>query len=121
MSDRITERIAGLNDSVKDYLKARLDLYKLLLLKKATQSMSFLFGMLAVILLCTIILIFAGAAFTLWYGNTYNNYLNGALIVIGVFLFLAIMVIVFRKQLITSMFLRNISEIIYEEDELEKK
>ena len=121
MSDRITESITGLNDSVKDYIQARLDLYKLLLLKKTTQSMSFLFGMLIVILLCTLIILFAGAAFTFWYGNTYGNYLDGALMVMGFFVLISVFFIVFRKTFLTSVFLKNISEIIYEENELEKK
>jgi len=121
MSDRISESIAGLNDSVKDYIQARLDLYKLLLLKKTTQSMSFLFGMLIVILLCTLLLLFAGAAFIFWYGNTYGNYLEGTLIVVGIFLLISLLFIVFRKKILESVFLKNISEIIYEENKLEKK
>lgn len=121
MSDRITENITGLNDSVKDYISARLDLFKLLLLKKSTQSMSFLFSMLILILLATVILFFAGAAFALWYGETFNNYLDGALMVIGFFIVVAVLLIVFRKKILTSVFLKNISEILYEENEIEKK
>lgn len=121
MSDKITDSISGLNDSVKDYIQVRIDLYKLLLLKKTTQSMSFLFGMLIAILMGTIILIFAGAAFTFWYGRTFNNYLNGVLIVIGFFLLATVLILIFRKKILTAVFLKNISEILYEEDELEKK
>lgn len=120
MKDRISESIAGLNDSAKDYINARLDLYKLLLLKKTTQSMSFLFSLLIVILMATIILIFAGTAFTLWYGETFNNYLDGALIVIGIFLLFAALILIFRKRILHRIFLKNISEILYEENELEK-
>lgn len=121
MSDRITENITGLNDSVKDYLNARLDLLKLLLLKKSTQSLSLLFSLLIFILLVTIILIFAGAAFTFWYGETFNNYLDGALLAIGFFVVISVLLLVFRKRILTSVFLKNISEILYEENEIEKK
>jgi hypothetical protein len=121
MKDRISESIAGLNDSAKQYINARLDLYKLLLLKKTTQSMSFLFGLLIAILIATVILIFAGAAFTLWYGKTFDNYYAGALMVIGFFLFLAVMILIFRRKILNRIFLKNISEILYEENELEKE
>lgn len=83
--------------------------------------MSFLFGILILILLCTILMIFAGAAFTFWYGKTFNNYMDGMLIVIGFFLFTLVLMLLFRKKILVTVFLKNISKILYEENELEKK
>jgi len=118
MQDNLTKSMAGLNDSVKQYLQARLDLFKLLLLKKASKSMSFFFGSLIIILMSTVIVIFSGAAFTFWYGKTFNNYLEGVLIVIGFLLIVSVLFIVFRKRILTSVFLSGMSEILYEENEI---
>jgi len=117
MNNRLANNIAELNESVKLYLQARLDLVKLLLLKKATNSLTFLFGSLVIILLSAIIVAFAGAAFVVWYGASYNNYLEGVLLITGFFLLVLVLFIVFRKKFLTSIFLSNLSEIIFDDDE----
>lgn len=117
MGDKLTKNLAGLNDSIKQYLQARIDLFKLTMLKKATNSLGFIFGLLIIILMSTLFVAFAGAAFVIWYGITFNNYLEGALIFSGFLMFVLIMFILFRKKILTSVFLYNISNILFEEDE----
>ena len=121
MSDTLTDNISGLNDAVKEYAQARIDLVKLQLLKKASQTLSVLFGLLVFILLSTLILMFAGAAFVFWYGSTYNDYLAGVLIVIGFLLLFAVLFMALRKRIFTTVFLSNFSEILYDEDEKSEK
>lgn len=119
MSDNLTESMAGLNTAVKQYVQTRIDLVKLLFLKKTSKYMSILFGMLIIILLSTLVLAFAGVVFTFWYGQTYNNYLEGAFIVLGSLIALLVVFLIFRKKLLTSFFLSNFSEILFEDDEIE--
>ncbi|QIA09321.1 hypothetical protein [Draconibacterium halophilum] len=121
MSDNLTESMAGLNEAVKQYVQTRIDLVKLLFLKKTSKYMSILFGMLIIILLSTLILAFAGVMFTFWYGQTYDNYLEGASIVLGSLIFILIVFILFRKKLLTTFFLSNFSEILFEDDEIDHK
>nr|WP_319571787.1 hypothetical protein [uncultured Draconibacterium sp.] len=121
MSDNLTESMAGLNEAVKQYVQTRIDLVKLLFLKKTSKYMSILFGMLIIILLCTLILAFAGVVFTFWYGETYGNYLEGAFIVLGSLVALLIVFLLFRKKLLTSFFLSNFSEILFEDNEVDHK
>ncbi|WP_319269749.1 hypothetical protein [uncultured Draconibacterium sp.] len=121
MSDNLTESITGLNSAVKQYVQARIDLVKLLFLKKTSKYMSILFGMLIIILLSTLVLAFAGVIFTFWYGQTYNNYLEGALIVLGSLIILLVVFLIFRKRLLTSFFLSNFSEILFEDDEIDSE
>lgn len=116
MSDTLTNNFSKLNDAVKDYVKARIDLVKLQVLKKASQSLSFLFSLLVFILLATLFLMFSGAAFVLWYGNTYNDYLTGVLIASGIIVLLAVLFMAFRKRILTSVFLNIFSEILYEDE-----
>lgn len=119
MSDNLTESMAGLNEAVKQYVQTRIDMVKLLFLKKTSKYMSILFGMLITILLSTLVLAFAGVIFTLWYGQTYNNYLEGAGIVLGSLILLLVVFLIFRKTLLTSFFLSNFSEILFEDDEID--
>lgn len=119
MSDKLTESVAGLNEAVKQYLQAKLDLVKLLLLKKTSKYMSVLFGMLIIILLTTLIVAFAGAVFTMWYGQMYNNYIEGALIVVGSLIVLLVLFLLFRKRILTSLFLSKFSTILFEDNEVD--
>lgn len=121
MSDKLTESISGLNEAVKQYVHTQTDLVKLLFLKKASIYMSMLFGVVIIVLLSTIILAFAGIIFTLWYGQTYNNYQEGAAIVLACVVILLVVFLIFRKKLLTSFFLSNLSEILFEDDETKHK
>ncbi|MBN2636700.1 MAG: hypothetical protein JXR61_10555 [Prolixibacteraceae bacterium] len=117
MSNKITKNISELNDAVKQYLQAKLDLVKLRLLKKTANYMSTLFGMLISILILTLIIAFSGTAFTLWYGQTYSSYLDGALIMLGILILLLILFLIFRKKLLMSLFISKFSAILFEDDE----
>nr|WP_321358086.1 hypothetical protein [uncultured Draconibacterium sp.] len=121
MSDKLTKSMAGLNEAVKQYTQARIDLVKLLFLKKTSKYMSVLFGLLIIVLLSALILAIAGVMFILWYGQTYNNYLEGAFIVLGIFIILLIVLLIFRKRILTSFFLSHFSEILFEDDETDPK
>lgn len=121
MNDNISSSIAGLNESAKQYLQARLDLLKLQILKKASLIASHIFGLLIVILLSTIILAFTCAAFILWYGSTYNSYLEGISIILGILFFILIVSLIFKKKLLTSLFVSRFSEILFEDNEINIK
>lgn len=121
MSDKLTESMSELNEAVKQYVQTRIDLVKLLFLKKISQYMNILFGMLVTILLSTLIVAFAGVIFTLWYGETFNNYIEGAFIVLGILVVFLVLFLVFRKKLLTSFLLSNFSEILFEDDETDHK
>ena len=121
MSDKLTKNIAGLNDSVKQYVQARIDLVKLQLLKKVSQSLSFIFGLFVFILIAVLVLMFSGAAFAFWYGNTYNNYLEGVLIVVGFLVLISVLFLLLKNKILTSVFLRNFSEILFEDENNKKE
>ncbi len=121
MYDQLTENFAGLNEAVKQYIKARIDLVKLLLLKKTSNYMSLLFGLLIVILFLSLITAFACTAFVLWYGQTYGSYLNGVYWAMGGLTALLLLFLLLRKRILTSLFINKASSIIFEEEEDEAK
>ncbi len=116
MSNKLTNNIAELNDSVKQYVQVKFDLFKLLLLKKTSTFISYLLSYLVIILFSIIIIMFLGAAFAIWYGQKFNNYLEGVLIATGMLVFLAILFIIFRKRILTNALLNNFSEVLFDDD-----
>ncbi|HYQ58698.1 MAG TPA: hypothetical protein VEP89_15265 [Draconibacterium sp.] len=119
MRDKLTDNVAELSAAVKQFLQTKLDMYKLLLLKKSSKYMSVLLGMLITILLLTLVLAAAGVVFTFWYGQTYNNYLEGALIVLGSLIVLLVVFLLFRKRILVPYFLSKFSVILFEDDEID--
>lgn len=117
MSSKLKNSFSELNESVKQYLQVKTDLLKLLILKKATNFLGFIFGLVLIILLSTLIVAFAGAVFVIWYGLTFNNYLTGMLIFTGFLLIVLVIFLLIMKKMLTSFFLSNISVIIFEEDD----
>ncbi len=116
MGKKLTDNIAELNDSVQHYIQVKLDRFKLLLLKKSSNFISYLFSYLIVILFSAIVIMFLGAAFAIWYGQKFNNYLEGVLIATGFIVIIAILFIIFRKWILTDTLLSNFSEVLFEED-----
>ena len=120
MGDKLTNHMAELSDAVKQYLQAKIDLVKLLLLRKVSKALTFVFDLMIIFLLAMLLVGFGGAAFAIWYGLTYGDYLTGVMIVTGFILLLLVVFLLVRKQLLASIFLSNISNILFEEDEYQE-
>lgn len=117
MSNDLTTSIGELNHSAKQYLQTKVDLIKISLLEKTTKMTSFLLTSFVLAMVLIWITVFIAAAFAAWYGKTYNNYYEGILIAAGGLFILAIIFILFRKQIITPPLLRNYSEILFEDED----
>jgi hypothetical protein len=102
MSNDLTKKISKLNDSTKEYLQTKIDLIKVSLLEKSTRLTSFLINIWIIVSLFILIFGFAVATFAVWYGKTYNNYIEGLLIACGLVLFVMILFVLFRKKIVTT-------------------
>lgn len=117
MSNELTKNISELSGSAKNYVQTKVDLLKLSLMEKTSRFATYLFSLMVVVLFATLIITFIAAAFAVWYGQTYNNYVDGVLIATGCLFVIGVVIILLRKMLITSSVIRNLSEIMFEEEE----
>jgi hypothetical protein len=120
MSKELTKNIGELNGSVKSYMQAKIDLVKLTLLERLSRFTAYLFNVVIIIMFSILILGFAATAFALWYGKTFNNYLEGVLIAGGCLIIAALIFWLFRKKIVTNSVISNFSEILFEEQEAQK-
>lgn len=120
MSKNLSDNFNELGDVTKKYVQTRIDLVKLTVLSKATQVTSYLISNLILALGGALILFFVLAAFVVWYGQTYGDYLTGLLLAIGVLVVLFVLFALFRNQIISSMVLRKYSSMLFEEEEEEE-
>lgn len=121
MSKDLTKNLGELNGSVKSYVQAKIDLVKLQFLEKTTRFTSYFFTFLFVLMFIMLIIGLAATAFAVWYGQTYNNYVEGLLIAAGALVILALVFILLRKQIVTTSVLRSFSEILFEEFDEKKQ
>jgi hypothetical protein len=115
----ITENFSELSSSVRKYIQAHIDLLKVRLLEKLVKIGTYFFSLVTLILILAFILISLTFAFSFWYGQVYGNLVGGFLISAGFYLLMAILVIIFRKKLFTNNIIRNLSQILFSDDENE--
>ena len=115
MSNKFNDNISELNESVKELVQVKIDLFKLSLLKKLTKFFSHLFSYMVIILFSALILMFGTAAFSIWFGETQGSMVNGFLIGTGFMVLLGIIFIVFRKRILTNSLLNRFSDSLFQE------
>ena len=116
MSKNLTEDISELNIAVRKYVHARLDLIKLSILDKAAKTVTILYVLMVVLFFSLLIVAVGVAAFAVWYGETYNDYVGGLLISGGALLLLAILLIVVGRKLLSNTIIRNVSKSFFKKE-----
>jgi len=113
----LSENLTELNEVVKSYVDARLKYWKVLLLEKTTKAGTFVFSSVVLLVLLLSFLLFLGFAFSFWYAEEHGSLWTGFLISAGGVGVLTLLVYFLRKTLFTRSILRNISKLIFPEDD----
>lgn len=118
MKDKsLIEDIHELSDVIKNYIEARIDLFKLGIIKKIAKIGTYFLSTIFISIIILVALFLLTQAFVGWYDEVYGSSSEALLISAGFYVFLAIMVFLFRKQLLTNRIVKNIAEILFDEDE----
>jgi uncharacterized membrane protein YqjE len=117
MSSELTRHIRKFLNVLQKLAKTRIDLLKLTLIEKSSGFASFIFSSLFAVLVAALTVGFGAAAFAVWYGETYNNYVTGLIISAVVLLVIALIFFFIGRKLLTSVIIKNLSEILFEEEE----
>ncbi len=120
MKRDLSNSLASLNKTIMEYMKVQIKLAKLNLLQKMTKISVLIISTVVFILLGAIFFLFVSAAFVVWYGNTFGNYLTGLLIISGTIILLGFIFLVARRNVITSVIIKNLSSILFEDEKDEE-
>ena len=115
--DTLIESVGELGDSVKSYVNARVDLWKLSFLERFSKSSTFFLTAIVVILTIAMLLLMFAFAFSFWYAESYGNLTGGFLISGGGILVVGIIVILFRRLIFTNGILKKFSKFLFEDEE----
>lgn len=116
MKMNLSNNITVIQNLVTEYLSLKLELVKLSVLEKITKITIFLTSLMVIILAINIFIIFASAAFIVWYGANYQDYLTGLLIVMGFVVLMMVIFFLFRRTIFESFFLKTYSSILLEKE-----
>jgi len=117
MKENITDSFQKLKDTATDYAKLQLKLFKLCIIQKINEISVLIISSFIFIFIGFIFLLFISAAFVVWYGTTFGNYLTALLIIIG-FIVLLFLIFYFKgRKWLSSGIMKNLSSIISEDEE----
>jgi len=119
MSSDLSRHIGEFLRVLQKLAKAKIDLFKLSLIEKSSGFFGFLFSSLFAVLVAGLTVAFGAAAFAVWYQNVYGNLVEGLLIAAGMLLLVAIIFFFIGKRLLVSVVIRNLSDILFDEEEKE--
>ncbi len=112
----LLEHIAGLKDNARRYLETRISYYGVLAFEKAVGLLTMFMANSAVFALAVIALFFLSGACSLWLGEMLGSYMLGMLIVGGFYLFLALILFVWRKRIFGRIAIKVLINIFLDED-----
>lgn len=115
-NNTLAENFTELYDAVKDYTESRIVLWKVEFLEKLTKVSTYLITTSVVLFMFMAALVFLGFAFSFWYSQYHGSIIEGFLISGGIFVLLAIIAYFFRRQLFSNNIVKNISGILFSED-----
>ena len=115
----LLENFSELNDVVKSYLDARINLWKVLLLEKITKTGTYFFSIVVSIVVIASLLLLLTFAFSFWYGNMYGNIYVGFLLSAGFYAVIGIILFLLRRPIFANNVVRNIGKILFVKDDEE--
>lgn len=120
MKTGILESLFGLKEIFQNYLSARINLWKIVLLEKFAKTGTIVMTSVTVLTFLTFVLLFLTFAFSFWYGEKHGSVATGFLIAAGFYLFVSLIVILFRKAIFSKALIKNFKSVLFSDEDKEK-
>ncbi|NJK97811.1 MAG: hypothetical protein HC905_25475 [Bacteroidales bacterium] len=120
MKNGLFESLSGLKDVLQNYVTARVNLWKIILIEKLARTGTAVITSVTVLTFTAFFILFLIFAFSFWYGEKYGSLAAGFLISGGFFLFLALIVILFRKPIFSGMLIKGLKSVLFSDNDKEK-
>lgn len=115
MSNELTRHVEELLSVLQKLIKTKVDLLKLTVIEKSSGFASFIFSTLFAVVVAALMIGFGAAAFTVWYGETYHNYVTGLLISMAILFIVAVIFFLIGRKLLGSVVIKNLIEVLFED------
>ena len=115
-SNRISDNFSSMTENVKDYVNLRIDYIKLLLTEKIERTASYFMMSVIFFILGMFLILFISFAFVFWYGDEVGPTFVGALIVVGFYVVVSLLIYGMRHKLFINPMVKHLAKIIMEEE-----
>ncbi|MCX6281929.1 MAG: phage holin family protein [Bacteroidetes bacterium] len=116
-SNRISDNFSSLTENMKDYVNLRIDYIKLLLTEKIARLASFFLISVIFFILGMFLILFISFAFVFWYGEEVGPTYVGALIIVGFYIVLGLIIYGMRYKFFINPMVKHLAKIILEEED----
>jgi hypothetical protein len=120
MKNGVFESLFGLKEVFQNYITARVNLWKIVLIEKVAKAGTVIMTSITVLTFSTFILLFLTFAFSFWYGEKYGSLAIGFLIAAGFYLLVSLIVILLRKAIFSGALIKGLKSALFSEKEKEK-
>ena len=108
--------IAEIISIARSWVNARIELWKLSLLEKASLAGAHFLSSVIIVLIVAFCLLFISLAFAFWYGQKTGDMVTGFLITAGFYLVVGLLFLISRNYTVTGPVIRKLSRILYHEE-----
>lgn len=115
--DKMSTEYSNLGNEAKAYLNLQIQLFKLNLVEKISQTISLIVTIMAGILLTLGALLYLSIIFVIQIANFTGSFSIGLLIIATIFLIILLLLILFKKRIIINPIIKTISAIIFNKKE----
>jgi ABC-type phosphate/phosphonate transport system permease subunit len=113
----LQENFSELQEAISSYVDARFNYWKITLIEKVARAGTYLFTTILVLAAATFVYLLLSLAFSFWFAENHGSLVNGILISAGVYALIVSVVVLFRRKIFANSIVKNIAEIIYEDEE----
>lgn len=111
----LPDKFSSLTGNVKDYVRLKIELYKLMAAEGLAQVIGHLLITLVLFLLCMFLLFFLSLTFIYWFGEEIGHTYVGAMIVVAFYLVASVIVYLFRYRIFVNPLISKLSGFFSEE------
>jgi len=122
MNDRsLTDNLGELNEVIKRYINARINLVKIIVLDKLTKALTLIITAVLLFITISFVIILLTLAFCYWYSNKYGSMVDGLLISAGFYIFIILIIYWLRKPLISNTIIKVCAPLFFNDQEKEQE
>lgn len=114
--NRISDNVSSMTENVKEYINLRIDYIKLLLTEKIARLASYFLMSVIFFILGMFLILFISFAFVFWYGDEVGPTFVGALIIVGFYVLMGLVIYGMRYKLFINPLVKKLAKIIMEEE-----
>ena len=117
-SPKFSESVADLTEKVRDYVRLRIDLFKLDLAEKLSTLITTLLISVIFFIVFLFFTLFLSLAFIFWFKEYVGDAWAGSLIVAGFYIIVGLATYMLRDKLFLNRVVGQISKILFEEEDI---